>query len=200
MFTKTQLRIMQVFVSRITDSFSINKVAEAIGKPYPLVHRSVLDLIKKGFLVRDEHNYVSLNFRKNHQALAYVESMRSNDFLYRPRNSDLLLFVDEVTCNFPEEFFVFLIFGSTVNSKKPNDVDVFVVVDDITKVESTEKFLMNICANYEQKFDIVVVSPESVYEMLAKREKLNVMNEVLNKHLIFHGAETFYRLVDRGRT
>ena len=47
MFTKTQLRIMQVFVSQITEKFSINKIADTIKKPYALVHRSVLDLIKK---------------------------------------------------------------------------------------------------------------------------------------------------------
>ena len=199
MFTKTQLRIMQVFVSQITEGFSINKIAGIIGRPYPLVYKYVLDLIKKGFLTRDKYNHVFLNFRKNHTALSYFEYLRSDGFLSKKRNGDLQLFVEDVISNFPEEFFVFLIFGSTVAGKKPYDVDVFVVVDNIKKVEPVEMFLMNICGNYEQKFDIVVVSPESVYEMLAKREQLNVMNEVLNKHLIFHGAETFYRLLDRGR-
>ena len=44
------------------------------------------------------------------------------------------------------------------------------------------------------------VLDESVYEMLGKREQRNVLNEVLNKHILIHGAELFYRLVDRGRT
>ena len=199
MFTKTQLRIMQVFVSQITEKFSINKIADTIKKPYALVHRSVLDLIKKGFLIRDKHNYVFLNYRKNHQELAYAENLRAKDFLNKPRNSDLELFVEDVVGKFPEDFFVFLIFGSTVTNKKPRDVDVFVIVEDVKDVERIEHFVRNICRNYEQKFDIVVVSSESVYEMLAKREQLNVMNEVLNKHLIFHGAETFYQFVDKGR-
>ena len=48
-------------------------------------------------------------------------------------------------------------------------------------------------------FEERVIGFESVYEMLAKRDEKNIMNEILNKHIILYGAELFYRLIARGR-
>jgi hypothetical protein len=35
--------------------------------------------------------------------------------------------------------------------------------------------------------------------MLGSRDENNVMNQILNKHLILYGAELFYRLLRQGR-
>ena len=96
---------------------------------------------------------------------------------------------------------IIIIFGSAVTSDKPNDIDVLLIVDDVKKTDPSEKFLYNTSRNYSigKELHITTISYESVYEMLTKREKLNVMNEVLNKHLIIYGAEIFYRLLTRGR-
>jgi len=197
MFTKTQARIMQVFASQITERFSIKQISEIINKPYPLVHRTISDLIKGRFIYKDKQKYLALNYRKNHQELAYVENLRTEEF--SKRSSDLALFVDDVLERFKEDFFVFLFFGSIVNKKNTRDIDILFIIPDVKKINITEKILYNVSGNYEQKFDIHVISFESVYEMLTKREELNVMNEVLNKHLICYGAETFYRFLQRGR-
>ena len=45
----------------------------------------------------------------------------------------------------------------------------------------------------------IVVSFEIVFEMLGSRDDKNVMNQVLNKHLILYGSELFYKLVKIGR-
>ena len=108
------------------------------------------------------------------------------------------MFTQEVIQKFPEDFFIFLLFGSTITAKKPRDIDILFITNDTKKITTTEKTLYNRSRNYEQKIDINVISPESVYEMLAKREELNIMNELLNKHLIIYGAETFYRLIQKG--
>ena len=36
-------------------------------------------------------------------------------------------------------------------------------------------------------------------KMLSKHDEKNIMNEILNKHIILYGAELFYRLIERGR-
>jgi hypothetical protein len=35
---------------------------------------------------------------------------------------------------------------------------------------------------------------KSAYEMLAKRDKVNILNETLNKHLLLFGAENYYKI------
>ena len=200
--TKTQLRIMQFFVGRITESFSIRQVGRELKMDYSLVHRAIRPLIDKNGLLREmPHNRIMLNFREHHNVLAYVEYLRRDAFLRKPRNKDLVMCLDSFIKKFKEESFVLLFFGSVVNKTNPRDIDILLIVDSVEKTEPAEAFLHNVSRDYELdgKLHIVCVSYESVYEMLSMREQRNVMNEVLNKHILVYGAELFYRLLDRGR-
>ena len=46
MLTKTQSKIMQLFVSRITELFSINGVADTLNMNVSLAHRAIVPLIR----------------------------------------------------------------------------------------------------------------------------------------------------------
>ena len=119
--------------------------------------------------------------------------------LTKSKNSDLALFVDDFVKRMEDESFMLILFGSAVHSNKPNDVDILLVIEKTEKVEFAEKFLSNVCSFSGLPFHELVVSFESVYEMLSKRENRNVFNELLNKHIILYGAELFYRLLNKGR-
>ncbi|MCK5026008.1 MAG: hypothetical protein KAS15_05420 [Nanoarchaeota archaeon] len=202
MLTKTQIKIMQLIVSRITDLFSINGIANILKMNVSLAHRAIKPLIKeKKLLNLNKQNHISLNYRENHDVLTYVEYMRRNELLNKPRNIDLAMCLKDFIDNFQEEAFVLLIFGSAVNIRNPGDIDILLILDDIKKTESAERFLHNISRNYEldEKLHIVAISYESVCEMLSARNEVNVMNEVLNKHIIVYGAEIYYRLIKKGR-
>lgn len=191
---------MQVFTCRITEQFSMREVAKILNKDSSLVRRAMMPLIEQGFLNQVKNKQLVLNYRSNHQELSYVEYLRSNDFLDNPKNKSIEQFTKEAINIIQEDSFVLLVFGSAVISDKPGDIDILLIVKDIQQVEPNEKILYNVARNYHSvKFDINVVCFASVYEMLASREQLNVMNEVLNKHIIMHGAETFYRLLAKGR-
>ncbi|PIO03621.1 hypothetical protein COT48_04170, partial [Candidatus Woesearchaeota archaeon CG08_land_8_20_14_0_20_47_9] len=200
--TKTQLKIMQLITSRITESFSIRQVERELGIDYSLVYRAIKPLIHKyKLLTATEHGRLVLNFREHHNILAYVEYLRRDEFLKKPRNTDLAMCLKAFVNKFKEESFVLVIFGSAVNKNNPRDIDILLIGDNTNKTESSELSLHNTSRDYmlDGKFHIVCISYESVYEMLGKREQRNVMNEVLNKHILIHGAELFYRLLDRGR-
>lgn len=200
MLTKTQVEIMEVFVSRIMETFSIKQVSELIGKPYPLVHRSIKDLINKNILLKEQHNLISLNYKGNHSELSYIESLRTEKFLQKKQYKTVHLFIEDSLKAINEDFFVMLIFGSAVEQKKtPGDIDILLIADNSATINKTEKLLHNIALNFSVKFDINVISTESVYEMLSKRDQTNVMNETLNKHLIIFGAENYYRLLKNAR-
>jgi hypothetical protein len=202
MLTKTQTRIMQVFVSQITEQFTMRSIERTLKMNYSLVHRTVKPLIKQDKLLNlNKQKFLSLNYQENHDVLAYVEYMRRNDFLSKARNKDLAMCLKDFVSKFQEEAFVMLIFGSSVNTTAPGDIDILLILDDVKKTEAAERFLHNISRNYELdgKLHIIAVSYKSAYEMLAARDQTNVMNEVLNKHIIVYGAEIFYRLINRGR-
>ncbi len=198
MLTKTQLKIMQIFVSSITDRFSIKQISEIIKKPYPLVHRSIQPLIKDNFLIKDKQKFLSLNYKENTLELSYIESLRRNDFL--EQNKTISLFVKDVLTNIKLDFFIFLIFGSYAKkAKNPRDIDILIIIENKDNISNIEKFLRNIASNFNIKFDINIVCIESVYEMLVKRDKKNIINETLNNHILIFGAENFYRLLKNAR-
>lgn len=198
MLTKTQLKIMELFVSQITEKFSIKKISENIKKPYPLVHRAVKSLINSEFVIKDKQKFLSLDYKKNHLELAYVESLRKREFLNK--NKTIALFVKDVLEKISLDFFIFLIFGSSAKYKqKPGDVDILIIIENKDKIKETDKVLHNLASNFSLKFDINVVSVESVYEMLAKRDGVNVMNETLNNHILIFGAENYYGLLKNAR-
>ncbi|MBN2142006.1 hypothetical protein JW711_01630 [Candidatus Woesearchaeota archaeon] len=200
MLTKNQARILQVFAGRITEQFSMREVAKILNKDSSLVRRATLPLIEQGLLSQVKNKQLVLNYRSNHQVLSYIEYLRSKDFLSKPRNKSIGMFAEEIVGTVQEDDFVLLVFGSAVTSEKPGDIDILLIVKDVQQVEPNEKILHNIARNFHSvKFDINVVCFASVYEMLSTRDQLNVMNEILNKHIILHGAETFYRLLTNGR-
>ena len=195
MFTKIQLEIMKAFVSKINRKFSIKQISELINKQYSPTHRSIKPLINEGYLLKDEQDLISLNYRDNHYELAFSESERKQEYL--DKNKDLALFFKECSKGIKTDFFISLIFGSSVE-KKGRDIDLLFIFPE-SEVEKNEKIVRNISDNYTLELDINVISTESTYEMLSKREEVNVLNELLNKHIVLFGGENFYRILNNAR-
>lgn len=162
-----------------------------------LTHKAIQPLIKANIIQKDKHKNLILNYKIHHETLAFVEYLRKDDFLNRFK--DIKLLAQEIINKIKQEYFVLLVFGSAVDSNKPRDIDILLIIDSTEKVEFHEKFLQNIVSKYSLPFEERVIGFESVYEMLAKRDEKNIMNEILNKHIILYGAELFYRLIQKGR-
>jgi len=197
MLTKTQIEIMKVFTSKIDEKFSINKIATQLDKFYPLVHRSIKPLIGKGLLVKDKNDLISLNYKADYSEFAHIEEVKKEEFL--KENDSLRMFSRDVLDRIKLDFFILLVFGSSVESKNPRDIDILFIIGDKDDINETEEFLNNIAFAFSNKFDINVISVKSAYEMLSKRDKLNVMNETLNKHILLFGAENYYRILKNAR-
>jgi hypothetical protein len=196
---RSTLRVLQLFAGHMTENFTLREAARRLKMHVSLCHRAIQPLIRMKIVQQDKHKNLSLNYKAHHETLAYAEYQRRDEFFDRSKLKDIKLFADEVASKIKEDCFILLLFGSVVDSDKPRDIDVLLVVDSPEKVGFHEKFLNNIATNYGLPFEERVISFESVQEMLAKRDEKNVMNEILNKHIILYGAELFYRLIQKGR-
>ena len=197
MLTKTQTEIMKIFVSKIDKKFSINEVAGVLKKPYALIHRSMQELIKNKFILVDYKKLLSINYKENLSELSFIESKREKKALMKKKF--VTLFLKDCLNELKEDFFIFLIFGSFVDKKRFNDLDIIIILDNQSKVEQNEKIIKNIASNFSFKIDLHVLSKESAYEMFSKREQINILNESLNKHLIVFGGESYYRILSNAR-
>lgn len=196
---KSTAKILQVFAGNITESFSLREVSRKLKMYVSLTHRAIKPLIENDIIQQDKHKHLSLNYKTHHETLAFVEYLRRDELLNKSKFKDIKHFTEEVINKIKEDSFILLVFGSTVESNKPRDIDILLIVDSTDKVDFHEKFLYNIASNYDLPFEERVISFESVYEMLSKRDEKNIMNEILNKHVILYGAELFYRLIKKGR-
>jgi hypothetical protein len=194
---KSTAKVLQFFVSHITESFTLREVARRLKMHVSLTHRAIQPLIDSKIIEQDKHKNLILNYKNHHETLVFAEYLRRDNFL--EKHKDIKLFRDELINKIKEDNFILLVFGSTVESNKPRDIDILLIVDSTEKIEFHEKFLHNIASNYDLPFEERVIGFESVYEMLSKRDQRNVINEILSKHIILYGAELFYRLIERGR-
>lgn len=195
--TKTQIEIMKVFVSKIDKRFSIHEISEVLKKPYALIYLSMHKLIKDKFIFIDEKKLLSLNYRENFTEISFIESRRTKDL--SAKENSVSLFIKDCLKEIKEDFFIFLIFGSFVERKKFNDLDIIIILDNQSKVEQTQKIIKNITSNFSLKIDLHTLSKESAYEMFSKRDEINILNESLNKHLIVFGGENYYRILSNAR-
>ncbi len=193
-FTKTQARVMKLFCGEITALRSILQVSKRVGVGYALIHKAVHDLLRYGLLCRDEHGLIGVNYKKHVQDFAYIESLRAEEF--RTRYPDIGLFESKVI-NQMNGFFILLVFGSYAKGKqkKDSDVDILMIVERTAEAEKQERALQNTAETFLKHAECRVIGLESVQEMLAKREKVNVLNETLNNHILLFGAEAYYRLL-----
>ena len=111
------------------------------------------------------------------------------------------MFVKDSLESIKTDFFCMLIFGSYAENKqqKGSDVDVLVICEDDYKHSNMEKILENLASKFSLNFHIHVIPAKSAYEMLLKRDEANVMNELLNSHIIIFGGENFYRMLKNAR-
>ncbi len=196
MLTKVQVEILKLLTSKITEKFSINQVAKNIEKAYPLVHRSFQTLVKERYIAFDSHKLLSLDYKEHALDLAYAESFRAADFL---RKYPLIeSFVKDFSVKY-RGLFIFLVFGSAVEKKNPEDIDILIIAEDEKKVKGVEKIIDFISIGFPLKLHAIVIGLESFYEMLGKREELNIANETLNKHIILYGAESYYQNLKNAR-
>lgn len=194
---RSTAKVLQFFVGHITELFTLREVARSLKMHVSLTHRAIQPLIDSKIIEQGKHKNLILNYKIHHETLVFAEYLRRDNFLAKFK--DIKLFVEEVINKIKQDNFILLIFGSAVESTKPRDIDILLIVNSTDKIEFHEKFLHNIASNYDLPFEERVVGFESVYEMLSKRDEKNLMNEILNKHIILYGAELFYRLIERGR-
>lgn len=190
LFTKTEINVLKLFVSRILDSFTIREVSRMIKKDLKIVHVSIKQLIDNRYFIQEKHNGLKLNYKQNISDLAYIENIRKEEF-YR-KNKIIKLYINKFIEKTKHKFFILLIFGSYASGKqtKKSDIDLLAVIPKYD--ENFERELKATLSSSISYFHVNVINTDSFYEMLKKREELNIVNETLNNHILLYGAENYY--------
>ncbi|MBI5388826.1 nucleotidyltransferase domain-containing protein [Candidatus Woesearchaeota archaeon] len=195
MLTKTDVRVLELFTSKITTPLTIREVSKQIQKDLHIVHQSIKKLQNQKYLMRyhEKHPGLILNYKTHRADFSYIESLRAEAFL--KRNASIRAHMYSILAKLPTSFYSLIIFGSYASGKntEQSDIDLLVILPRYD--EAMERSLTAILSISVRPYHLQIVGEESVHEMLAKREELNVMNETPNNHIILYGAEQFYKLL-----
>jgi len=199
MVTKTEIKILELFCSSLTERYSIKKVAELLNKPYPLIYHAVQSLLLRRYLLKDEHGLISLNYKENPAVWSYIENGRAQVFLLKHKL--ISLFLEDLMKKISLKYFTLLVFGSYVKGKqqKQSDLDLLLIVEDSSKINFVEKLVENVAENLALNVDCHAITPDSVKEMLLRRDEKNLINETINNHIILFGAENYYLMLKNDR-
>jgi len=191
-FTKTEIKVLELFVSEILNSFTIREVSRKIKKDLKIVHTSIKNLIKKQFLIKDKKG-IRLNYKIHQKDLTYIENLRKEAFF--KKNTLIKIYLNRFIQKAKNKFFILLIFGSYARNKtnKKSDIDILAIIPkEDGEFERQIKAELSIS---KLNFHINLIISESFTEMLHKRDELNIINETLNNHILVYGAEQYYALM-----
>ena len=90
MLKKTEIEILRIFTESLDSKKTIKEISDALKKHYPLIHRTIMSLVKDNYLLRDEHNLLSLNL-KNYSEIAYIEGLKAKEFLKKNKKFEKIL-------------------------------------------------------------------------------------------------------------
>jgi len=168
-------------------------MAREIKQSFPIIYHSVQHLLQHKLLLKDEHKLINLDYQHHFSCWAYIESLRTEDFL--TLHKEIKPFIEEVMKKM-ENFYTLLIFGSYAEYKQTSrsDVDILMIIDQPAETEQQERFLKRIADLYLPQAHIQVISQNDAREM-GREKNLNVMKETLDKHIILFGAEDYYRFI-----
>lgn len=186
---------MQVLTSSITKGFNFNPLIDEVGIDRKTVSLALKSLLKQGLINLDNKVY-NLNYKENHQTLAYIEHLRGEEFLKKKKHAYIKLVVQDILEKISHPSFIFLLFGSRVKEDlRADDVDLMIIVEEEDKAKEIQKIVDRVKSPLT--LEIKVFWYNSAYEMLQQREEKSVLHQTLNKHILFHGAELYYRLITR---
>ena len=85
-------------------------------------------------------------------------------------------------------FLIVLVFGSSLISKNPKDIDICVIANDTISIEEELRTL-------SYNIDLNVFTSQEFIEMISLKEN-NVGNEIIRNNVILKGIENYYEILE----
>jgi len=191
--TNSRLAILKLLLKNPEEEYTIRALSKKAGINYRLAHQEAMQMNKEGILTikkQGQSSICMINLKADTAMYAFVESMRSKEFLEKHR--DIRLIAKELE-KINTIFYTAVLFGSHAKEKATgrSDIDILLIAPN---PEEIEKEADAIAKMLSYPLHINAISEESFDEM--KNQKgLNVINEIKGNHIILAGHETYCRLM-----
>jgi len=196
MLTKNDVKITGFLIRNQQKQFSIREISRKVKVDYKLGHNSIKRLIKNEIITKRKHGKIELceiNLRDNIDDLIQVENIKAKKFL--ERNTGIRIIIREIKGKIKTPYYSLILFGSYAKGQqhKQSDLDLLVIVPDKEFIKEVEIAINSTTSIKPIKTHLLVMTSKDFEEMLMSKEELNVAKEALNDHIIFYGAEAYYK-------
>jgi len=196
MLTKTQEDILKFLLEHSEEKNTIRGIARKLGKSYTLTYNNIALLDKIGAVSKEtvgNTKVIEISKRISSDTLIEIELKRKKEFF--TKNSWCELLAGDIIKNYPNPFFILLIFGSYAKNKQneKSDIDLLAIVKNKSEIKALQEVILGEYAKVKKS--LIVVDIEDFREMISHPEKFNVGNEAVKNHILLYGAESYYNLI-----
>lgn len=194
MLSKTELKLLKRMFDDLTKRWTIRELSLDLSLPYPQVHRSVCSLVKNELIskeIKGKSSILQVNLKSLKKDHYVVELERRLDVIDK---YNVLNILKNDLFRLKYNQFICILFGSYADksSKKDSDIDLLFVIPEEYDYKRFEKEIKT--KILLPKADIQLTTERGLLELWFNPSKLNIGNEILKKHIIFWGVETFLKL------
>jgi predicted nucleotidyltransferase len=190
-------RILSLLEKDVFQETSLHQISQRIDLDYKTIRKTVQQLLAESILIKEvkgKAHFISLNL--NHSDIKTYLSFASyyNRRTYFQKSAQLSYLLEEVKkLNLQDSSLV--LFGSHVLNKqtKSSDVDLLLITNSKTAPTKIKSLLLN----YDIKTDLNILTVKQYQKALFSRG-FNLVNQVLNKHIILKNPELYWELTLRG--
>ncbi len=180
------IRLLQFFLSKKEEKFTIKKIAEALNFNYRIAYDRIMELEKEG-LVKitkvGQSNWCELNHKFDYRIFEAEYLRRRRIF----KNKNFLIIHNHLAeLKFP---FIALLFGSYAKgtANKHSDLDILTIGGDEKEIQAALSILPD-------KIHLTAINYENFIHM-AKSKEFTVVSEAIKNNIILVGIEEYYRLL-----
>ncbi len=193
MLNKNEMKILEKMIENLSSEFTLLGMSKALNQKYSQTYKSIKSLIKQGLVKIKQvgkSKVIKLDFSKYHTEYAIAEIERLKETI---KNKNVLIAFNKILKI--NKQFTCILFGSYAlrQFKKDSDMDLLFIIPNEYNTHKFEKIVENNLSIH--KVDINIVTEDSLFEMWAAPEKLNVGTELFKNHIVLIGAESFINLV-----
>ncbi len=191
------LKIVSLLEKDIFQEYSAHQISKLVSLDYKTISKTIKQLLSMRIITtktKGKGHFISLNLSHYDLQVYLGFAAYYNRLLFFRKNASLQYLLEELK-RMDLRDSCLILFGSFVlgQQTKSSDIDLLL----ITNESQVSLMIKSLLQNYNLKADLMILSPEQYKKALYDRG-FNLVNQIIQKHLILKNQELYWALTLRG--
>ncbi|MFT4283119.1 MAG: hypothetical protein ACMXX6_01705 [Candidatus Woesearchaeota archaeon] len=180
-----KIKILEYLLQNKEKEHNILSISKKINTNYSNTYQNIKNMEELKIEKIGKTNKITLNNKLTNN-LFIAENNRKTKLL----KSEVFQNIQRKVNKTKNPFNILLIFGSSLNTNNPKDIDICIITN------SNKKEMLEELETLSYALDINIFTTNQFKEMISKKEN-NLGNEILKHNVILKGVENYYELIKK---